>query len=209
MPVCPVNATWKRPDGIVAIDYEIYLIGLSAGAFLLSTLVYVFRVERLEKIGKLALFTALVTLFAAMFSIWLDLGHPERVWRLILRTNFGSIMGWMIWFYSAYFVLLLVELWFAIREDLVACGQEAGFKGAYEVTGKVKVLEGLRPGTVAVSWSYSHWALRFQRRGDRRPDHQGRPPAGHGSRAQSGHARRPSAGRCLPDRPHRRQRQLL
>ncbi|MCZ7573592.1 MAG: molybdopterin-dependent oxidoreductase [Ardenticatenaceae bacterium] len=28
----------------------------------------------------------------------------------------------------------------------------------YEVAGRVKVLEGLRPGTVAVSWSYGHWA---------------------------------------------------
>lgn len=116
------------PWGLWVAAY-IYFIGLSAGAFLLSTLVYVFRVERLEKVGKLALFTALVTLFAAMFSIWLDLGHPERAWRLILRTNFRSIMGWMIWFYSAYFVLLVLELWFAMRPDLAECSKEPGFKG--------------------------------------------------------------------------------
>ena len=117
------------PWGLWVAAY-IYFIGLSAGAFLLSTLVYVFRIQRLEKIGKLALWTALVTLAAAMLVIWLDLGHPERFWRLFLRTNFRSIMGWMIWFYTAYFILLVVELWFAIRPDLVACSDEPGLKGA-------------------------------------------------------------------------------
>ena len=117
------------PWGLWVAAY-IYFIGLSAGAFLLSTLIYVFQIKRLEKIGKLALFTALVTLVGAMFSIWLDLGHPLRAWRLLLRTNFRSIMGWMIWLYSAYFVLLVVELWFAIRADLVACSDEPGLKGA-------------------------------------------------------------------------------
>ena len=117
------------PWGLWVAAY-IYFIGLSAGAFLLSTLVYVFRVQRLEKIGKLALFTALVTLVAAMFSIWLDLGRPERAWELVLRTNFRSIMGWMIWFYLAYFILLLVELWFAMRVDLIACSDAPGIKGA-------------------------------------------------------------------------------
>ena len=116
------------PWGLWVAAY-IYFIGLSAGAFLLSALVYVFRVKVLEPVGKLALFTALVTLAAALFSIWMDLGHPERAWRLILKTNFGSMMGWMAWLYSAYFVLLLVELWFAMRADLVACASEAGFKG--------------------------------------------------------------------------------
>ena len=117
------------PWGLWVAGY-IYFIGLSAGAFLLSTLVYVFRVQRLEKIGKLALWTALVTLAAAMFLIWLDLGHAARFWRLFARTNFRSIMGWMIWLYTAYFVLLVVELWFAMRPDLVACKDEAGPRGA-------------------------------------------------------------------------------
>lgn len=117
------------PWGLWVAAY-IYFIGLSAGAFLLSTLVYVFQIKHLEKIGKLALLTALVTLAAAMFAIWLDLGHPERAWRLILHTNFRSIMGWMIWLYTTYFILLVVELWFALRADLVACSDAPGPKGA-------------------------------------------------------------------------------
>jgi len=116
------------PWGLWVAAY-IYFIGLSAGAFLLSALVYVFRIELLKPVGKLALFTALSTLVAAMFSIWLDLGHPERAWEMIFRTNFGSMMGWMIWLYSAYFILLMVELWFAMRTDMAACADDPGFKG--------------------------------------------------------------------------------
>ena len=41
------------PWGLWVAMY-IYFVGLSAGAFLLSTLVYVFGVKRLEPVGKLA-----------------------------------------------------------------------------------------------------------------------------------------------------------
>ncbi len=125
------------------VSLYIYLVGLSAGAFLFSTLIYVFNIHRsgktaavatmpvstadgsafglhrLEDIGKLALFTSLVTLFGAMFAIWMDLGHPDRAWKLLLQTNFRSVMGWMLWFYTAYFILLLLEFWLAMRVDLV------------------------------------------------------------------------------------------
>lgn len=117
------------PWGLWVAAY-IYFIGLSAGAFLLSALVYVFRVKLLEPVGKLALFTALSTLAAAMFSIWMDLGHPERAWEMIARTNFGSMMGWMAWLYSSYILLLVIELWFAMRRDMAACADEPGFKGS-------------------------------------------------------------------------------
>ena len=122
-----VNAAYGSyvPWGLWVAEYT-YFIGLSAGAFLLSTLVYVFNVRRLEKVGKLALLTALVTLFAAMFLIFLDLGHPERAWELVINTNFTSIMGWMIWLYSAYFILLLVEFWFALHGDLVSWSTRSG-----------------------------------------------------------------------------------
>lgn len=107
----------------------IYFIGLSAGSFLISSLVYVFNVRRFEKIGRLALFTAVVTLLLALLAIWADLGHMFRAWHVIVYANFKSPMAWMIWLYSAYFVLLIVELWFLLRADLVAGGKASGLKG--------------------------------------------------------------------------------
>lgn len=106
----------------------IYFVGLSAGAFLLSALVYVFGIKKLRPVGKLSLLTALVTLLAAMLSIWVSLGHMERFPKLIFDTSFTSLMGWMVWFYSAYFVLLLLELWFALRVDLVELNKGKGLK---------------------------------------------------------------------------------
>ena len=96
----------------------IYFIGLSAGAFLLSSLVYVFNVKMFEKVGKLALITALVTLICALLSIWFDLGHMWRAYEVITRPNLpSSMMAWMIWLYSAYFLLLISETYYAFQID--------------------------------------------------------------------------------------------
>ncbi|MEE9533144.1 MAG: NrfD/PsrC family molybdoenzyme membrane anchor subunit, partial [Acidimicrobiia bacterium] len=101
------------------VSMYIYFIGLSAGAFLLSTLAYVFRVSWMEKIGPLALFAALVSLIAALFSIWFDIGHMGRFYKIFLSPNFKSMMTWMVWLYTAYFILLVVEFALVIRPDWV------------------------------------------------------------------------------------------
>ena len=107
----------------------IYFIGLSAGAFLLSSLIYVFRVERLERVGKLSLLLALITLVMALLSIWFDLGHMGRVWRVYLTPNFSSMMAWMVWLYTAYFLLVVAEFWLAVRPDLVRWAERPGVAG--------------------------------------------------------------------------------
>ena len=96
----------------------IYFIGLSAGAFLLSSLVYVFKMKIFEKLGKLALITALITLICALLSIWFDLGHQWRFYEVFTTPNLpSSMMAWMIWLYTAYFLLLLGETILAFRID--------------------------------------------------------------------------------------------
>lgn len=107
----------------------IYFIGLSAGSFLISSLVYVFNVRRFEKIGRLALFSAVVTLLLALLAIWADIGHMSRAWHVIAYANFKSPMAWMIWLYSAYFLLVVVELWFLLRHDLVVGAGTPGMTG--------------------------------------------------------------------------------
>ena len=116
------------PWGLWVAQY-IYFVGLSAGAFLLSSLVYVFGLKRFEWIGKLALFTALITLMSALLVIWLDLGQPLRFWKIYTNPQPFSMMSWMVWLYSAYFLLVLAEFWVAIRADLVSWSQRGGLGG--------------------------------------------------------------------------------
>ena len=116
------------PWGLWVAVY-IYFVGLSAGAFLVSSLVYVFNIKRFERVGRLALFTAFVTLFIALLSISADLGHPFRFWHVLIYPSFESPMAWMIWLYSAYFALVSVELWFVLRHDFVVGSREQGRRG--------------------------------------------------------------------------------
>lgn len=106
------------PWGLWVSSY-IWFIGLSAGAFLLSTLVYVFKLKQLEKVAPLALVVALITLIMALLTIWFDLGHMGRFYRVYLHPNFHSAMAWMVWLYTAYFLLLIFETYFALRASLV------------------------------------------------------------------------------------------
>src|SRR3990170_5445981 len=116
------------PWGLWVAQY-IYFVGLSAGAFLLSSLAYVFGVKRFEPIGRLAVFTAIVTLLLALFTIWMDIGHMERFWYVFVYPNISSPMAWMIWLYSAYFLLLIVEFWLLMRADLVRAKALGGWRG--------------------------------------------------------------------------------
>lgn len=116
------------PWGLWVAAY-VYFIGLSAGAFLISALVYVFGYRPLERIGKLSLFTALVTLFMALLTIWFDIGHMERFWEVYVYGNRVSMMAWMVWLYTAYFILIIAENWFALRSDLSRMAFEGGLRG--------------------------------------------------------------------------------
>jgi len=120
--------TSSIPWGLWVALY-VNFISVSAGTFLISALVYVFGMESLMRVGKLALFTALISLLTALIFIWFDIGHMQRFWELYTRGNPMSMMAWMVWLYTAYFVLLVVELWFAIRADLVEWARRPGFVG--------------------------------------------------------------------------------
>jgi molybdopterin-containing oxidoreductase family membrane subunit len=122
------NYSSSVPWGLWVSGY-VYLIGLSAGAFLISSLIFVFGFQRLEPIGKLALFTALVSLLSALLAIWFDLGHMERFYRVYTDGNPVSMMAWMVWLYTAYSILLSVELWYAMRGDLVDLAFESSLRG--------------------------------------------------------------------------------
>ena len=117
------------------ISAYIWLIGLSAGALMISVMTYVFNVEAVKKVGKMAFLVAIATLVGAMISVGLDLGHPLRAFSLILDPNLHSMMGWMAVLYSAYFVTLCVELYFAIKKEQTRGEKQKSIKKILVVLG--------------------------------------------------------------------------
>ncbi|MCO1600213.1 NrfD/PsrC family molybdoenzyme membrane anchor subunit [Desulfosporosinus nitroreducens] len=102
------------------VVFYIFFIGLSAGSFLLSTMIYVFKMHALEKVGRISLLSALISLVAGLMFVLIDLGHPERFWHTLVYRNMSSVLEWEIHFYLLYILLVLGELWLVMRDDLSA-----------------------------------------------------------------------------------------
>ena len=99
---------WGMP-----IVLTIYLIGLSAGSLILSSLTYVFGREQYRPIARMAVFLAIVLIFGAMLSIAIDLGRPEKFWRLFMffyMNNMASMFAINGILYGGYFVISLTYL---------------------------------------------------------------------------------------------------
>jgi molybdopterin-containing oxidoreductase family membrane subunit len=121
------NLTSLVPWGLWVAFY-IYFIGLSAGSFLISTMIYVFGVKRFEPVGRMAIFVAFIAMLTGLMFVLLDLGHMERFWTVFFNRNSRSVLEWEIHFYNLYVVILLSELWLLMRRDLIRCSRGQGLK---------------------------------------------------------------------------------
>jgi Ni/Fe-hydrogenase subunit HybB-like protein len=105
---------WGMP-----IVVAIYLIGLSAGSLILSSLTYVLGKEEYRPISRVAVYLAIVLIFGAMVAIALDLGRPEKTWRLFvffILNNMRSMFAVNSILYGGYFVIGLLYLGFIFAD---------------------------------------------------------------------------------------------
>lgn len=111
--------------GLLIVVYP-YLTGLVAGAFILASLARVFHVKEVEPTYRLSLLTALAFLLVAPLPLLAHLGHPERSYEMFLTPNPRSAMAMFGFVYAWYLmVVLLLEIWFDYRHDLVRWARAA------------------------------------------------------------------------------------
>ena len=109
--------------GLLIVIYP-YITGLVAGAFILASLEKVFRVKEVEPTYRLALLTALAFLLVAPLPLQAHLGHPERSYEILVTPHLQSAMAMFGFVYAWYLmVVLLLEIWFEYRADLVRWSQ--------------------------------------------------------------------------------------
>ncbi|MGM0371664.1 MAG: NrfD/PsrC family molybdoenzyme membrane anchor subunit [Halobacteriota archaeon] len=111
------NLTSVTPWG-AWVAFYIYFVGLSAGAFLVSTLSNVFGMTGMEKIDRDALFAAVIAMVVALLFVWMDLGRMDRLFNVFFHRQLTSPLSWEVHAYVAYILVLSIELYFSMRADL-------------------------------------------------------------------------------------------
>lgn len=97
------------------IPQYFFFTGVSAAAFLISSLTYVFGKRRYEPIAGLALILALTVLLAAPLNLIADLAQPGRFYSLLFRFNWTSPMSWGVFLLTLYPLLNALEGLFVFR----------------------------------------------------------------------------------------------
>ncbi len=117
------------PWGVLIVIYP-YITGLVAGAFIVSSLYHTFRMEQFKPVARLALLSALSFLCFAPAALLSHLGHPERAFEAIWTAHWTSAFAAFAYVAGFYAILLILEIWFSFRVDIVAMAQSPGSRWA-------------------------------------------------------------------------------
>jgi len=109
-----VHVTWT----VMIVLYP-YITGLVAGAFIVSSLYHVFGREELKPVARFSLVSAFVFLLFAPLPLLIHLGQPQRAFNIMVTPHFTSAMSGFGYIYTAYLLLVAVEIWFVLRADFV------------------------------------------------------------------------------------------
>ena len=85
-----------------------YITGIVAGAFIVSSLYHVFRIQTLKPLAGFSLLFALAFLTCATVPLLVHLGQPGRAMSMFLTPNPTSAMAGFGYFYTAYGLLLVL-----------------------------------------------------------------------------------------------------
>ncbi len=110
------NVQHQEAFGMLIATY-FYLTGISAGSFILSTLIYVFDQKKYKDIGKMSVILATVVLIIAPLALLIHSGMPVRAWRLFYNINITSPISFGSFLLTLYPLNCLIYGYFIFREN--------------------------------------------------------------------------------------------
>ncbi len=115
------NVTWT----VMIVLYP-YITGLVAGAFIVSSLYHVFGRVELKAVARFSLASAFVFLLFAPLPLLMHLGQPQRAFNIMITPNFNSAMAGFGFIYTAYLIVVVMEIWFVMRHSFIARARGSG-----------------------------------------------------------------------------------
>jgi Ni/Fe-hydrogenase subunit HybB-like protein len=109
-----------------------YITGFVAGSFIVTSLYHLFGKEEFKPIARLALATSVSFMAVATVPLTLHLGQPQRGYEVLVTPNFSSAMAGFGLLYSGYLLILLLEVWFIYRKEIIETARRSrGFKRTF------------------------------------------------------------------------------
>jgi Ni/Fe-hydrogenase subunit HybB-like protein len=109
-----------------------YITGFVAGSFIVTSLYHLFGKNEFRPVARLALAASLCFLLIATLPLQLHLGHVERSYLMMVTPNFSSAMAGFGILYSFYLVVVLLEVWFIYRKEIIETARRSrGVKRAF------------------------------------------------------------------------------
>lgn len=107
------------------ITMFMFLVGLSAGGLIISSVPRAFGMQGFGGISKVAVWTSICCTVLAIGFVVVDLGQPLRLWELFVYSNLGSPLMWDILVLGTYLVLSIVYLVATLRAERGKVSQKA------------------------------------------------------------------------------------
>ena len=95
-----------------------YLTGLSAGSFVLSTMAFVFGMEKFKPIGKIGVILATLFLVMAPMALLVHVGQPFKVWHLFAHLNPTSPITWGSFLLTLYPINCVIYGYFMFKGNM-------------------------------------------------------------------------------------------
>lgn len=103
------NLTDTFPWGLW-IGFDILCgVGLAAGGFTITAIVYLFHLERFRPIARPAVLTAFLGYLLVVVGLLFDLGRPWNIWHPLIMWNPHSVMFEIAWCVTLYTTVLALE----------------------------------------------------------------------------------------------------
>ena len=99
------------------ITMFMFLVGLSAGGLIISSVPRAFGMKGFGGISKVAVWTSICCTMLAIGFVVVDLGQPLRLWELFAYSNLGSPLMWDIVVLGTYLILSIAYLWATLRAE--------------------------------------------------------------------------------------------
>ena len=98
------------------ITMFMFLVGLSAGGLIISSVPKAFGMEGFGGVSKVAVWTSICCTVLAIGFVVVDLGQPFRVWELFAYSNLAT-RDLVFIVLATYLILSVVYLWAQVRAE--------------------------------------------------------------------------------------------